>query len=199
MSFGFTSCVEEVRVVLKKAQENRILIFAAMSNHGIYKDAAWPARTAEDAIGIHSCNELGKTSSDFTPRHVTDNRNFMVVGEGIRAHQLTAKGGGYMSVEGTSFATPVAVSMAALILSFADQWNSQDIRKEYVDNGLDPTKLNSTWGMRNILREISKRSGKYSWIDPQLLWIGYLSMKDEPQGMREQGWRVIWSALCQGP
>jgi len=195
MSFGFARCVKEVRTVLKKAQEKEILIFAAMANHGIYANAAWPADTAADAIGIHSCEELGKSSSAFTPQPVDDNRNFMVIGEGITAHQLTAKGGGFRTVEGTSFATPVAVSMAAMILSFVNQARSQDIRRMYEENGLDLKDLKSTLGMRNILREISKQSGRYSWIDPQLLWRGYLSMKDEPWGMREEGWRVICTAL----
>ena len=55
MSFGFDKPNAEVEGALKRAESNNILIFAAMSNDGALKRAAWPARDPELAIGIHSC------------------------------------------------------------------------------------------------------------------------------------------------
>jgi hypothetical protein len=199
MSFGFDVCVDDVRNVLKKARDGGIIVFAAMSNNGRHRRAAWPARTAEDAIGIHSCEVMGKTSSDFTPDPVPENRNFMVVGEKIIAHQLTAKGGGFTSVEGTSFATPVAVSMAAMILGFANQEQSADVRDKCKESGLGVENLRSKWGMRNVLYEISDKLGGYSWITPQLIWSRCLFTRNDYQQTREEGWRVICTALHEGP
>lgn len=121
MSFGFRDYNRQIDLALNRAKENNILVFAAMGNGGIYEGAAWPARVMDDAIGIHSCDESGRTGLELTSAVVADNPNFMVVGETFPAHWPTQKGGGFRSVEGTSFATPIAVAMAALILAFANQ------------------------------------------------------------------------------
>lgn len=196
MSLGFAKHSPKVQNALKEAQGAGIIIFAAMANHGAYKDAAWPARTAQDAIGIHSCEEMGDPSK-FTPLPVSYNRNFMVVGEGIMAHKM---GGGFECVEGTSFATPIAASMAAMILAFVNQQRCEDIRKRYEEEmGLEVQQLRSMWGMGNILRSISKQKGEYLWIHPELLWRDSLPVRDQTQHDREKGWTAIWTALSQGP
>jgi hypothetical protein len=194
MSFGFDDYMDEVGNALEKARDAGIIVFAAMSNTGRHRRAAWPARTAENAIGIHSCGVMGKNPSDFTPDPIKDNHNFMVVGEAITAHQLTAKGGGFTTVDGTSFATPVAVSMAALILGFANQAACKKLEKPY-----NVGRLRSKWGMRNVLYEISKESGDYSWIRPVLLWHQCFFGENEHQFIREWGLTTICTALEQGP
>ena len=54
----------------------------------------------------------------------------IVFGENLASHWPTAKGGGLRTGSGTSFATPVAVAIAALILAFVNQDISEDHRKK---------------------------------------------------------------------
>lgn len=197
MSFGFDNFDLKVDEALRLARNQSILIFAAMANEGMYKPAAWPARKSDDVIGIHSCVEMGKVSSRFTPQCVEGNSNFMVVGEGIIAHWPTAKGGGFRPVEGTSFATPVAVSMAALILAFANQKRCRKLWEENKKK-VRVEELGSNSGMRRVLQEISELStDKYLWIDPMLLWARFPEDGEDNtvEAMREHGWKVIRRAL----
>jgi subtilisin family serine protease len=200
LSFGFDNTNNEVDVALQSAKKNNILVFAAMSNEGIYRKPAWPARAARDAIGIHSCTHDGKTSSGFTPMPIGDgNKDFMVVGENIPAHWLTAKGGGFRIVEGTSFATPVAVAMAALIVAFVNQvrrpcWTIREESELKI-------RLETLWengGMIKVLELASqKTSDNYSWISPNLLWRTFPE-DDEPDTVetsRAHGWKIIRRAL----
>ncbi|KAK3940187.1 peptidase S8/S53 domain-containing protein [Diplogelasinospora grovesii] len=124
MSFGFPEVVTEIQDALKRAQGKGILIFAAAGNGGMYTMPHWPAGDSTIAIGINSCDVYGRKST-FTPWPIADNPNFMVIGEGIMAHWPTTRPyigpnsiDGFGPVEGTSFATPVAVAMAAIILEF---------------------------------------------------------------------------------
>ena len=197
MSFGFRRADHEVDEALKSARDKGILVFAAMGNEGMYENAGWPARDSNVAIGIHSSVETGKRGSSFTPELVKKNSNFMVTGEGIIAHWLTAKGGGFRPVEGTSFATPIAVAMAALILAFANQKLCGDLRKK---SGKQ-VKVEELWqiqGMSKMLEAISKKSTDgYLWINPKLLWAEYSDDGDEDTvvAVREHGWKVIRTAL----
>lgn len=197
MSFGFDESDPELDEALRLAQSKDILIFAAMANEGIYKAAAWPARDSDNTIGIHSCAEMGKTSSPFTPKPSHERLDFMVLGENIFAHWLTGKGGGFRPVEGTSFATPVAVSMAALILAFTNQKVCRKLREE-TEKKVRVKDLGSNRGMRRLLRAISEVStDRYLWINPMLLWATFPEegAEDTPGAMREHAWRVIHRAL----
>jgi hypothetical protein len=170
MSFGFNERNPVVKAALRKARDTSI-VFAAMSNEGGFKRAAWPARDEDLAIGIHSSNEEGTEGSRFTPRAVDGCRNFMVVGEEIFTHWPSAKGGGFRGCSGTSFATPVAVAMAALILAFVHQRRPKEERDEY---SRISEELREISGMKKVLRRISNQSKDgYLWINPELLWGGF--------------------------
>ncbi|OTA82501.1 hypothetical protein M434DRAFT_42330, partial [Hypoxylon sp. CO27-5] len=117
MSFGYDSAPEEVEEALERARQNKIVVFAAMSNGGSLKEPTWPAREAIYSIGIHSCDGNG-TRSGFTPLSRPSADNFMTTGENVVTHWPKEKGGPFRLDNGTSFATPVAVAMAALILAF---------------------------------------------------------------------------------
>ncbi|KAI9652610.1 MAG: hypothetical protein M1821_008357 [Bathelium mastoideum] len=197
MSFGFDNVNLKVDEALRLAQTQGILIFAAMANGGIYEKAAWPGRVSNDAIGIHSCVDMGKTSSSFTAMPVERDSNFMVIGENIIAHWPKAKGGGFRPVEGTSFATPVAVSIAALILAFANQGRCRKLREESEKKvRVEELRVNS--GMRRVLEAISEKSTDgYLWINPKLLWAKFPEdgEEDTAEAMREHGWKLIREAL----
>lgn len=205
MSFGFDYVEGEVLEVfeaLKRAQsitrKKKTVVFAAMSNEGMGKKAAWPARDSSDAIGVHSCNWEGTQRSSFTPRHIPRNSNFMVVGEDIPVHQLQAKGGGFCLASGTSFSTPIAVSMAALIMGFVNQKRCKKERQE-TEKLVRLDALWETWGMIRMLEKISEENidnAGYSWIDPKLLWKDYRDRPGSTNEMaRAHAWRVIQEAL----
>jgi hypothetical protein len=209
LSFGFDDSDQTVHSALKKAQSKRILIFAAMANGGVHEKAAWPAKS-DLAIGIHSCVDLGARSSTFTPKPVTSppNYNFMVIGERIPAFGLIAESRGDCYVEGTSFATPVAVAMAALILAFANQTRCRIPREEcgrkLKKRGVHWRDLWLNEGMRRVLEAISVKSadGGYLSISHNLLWKEYRDERDTDedsmgtnQAMRDHGWKVILDAL----
>jgi Subtilase family len=196
MSLGFEDKNTEVQEALELANEKNILVFAAMSNEGMHKPAAWPAKDLKLCVGIHSCTVGGNSHSDFTARPVDQNPNFMVVGEKIPIHRLTSKGGGFCMGNGTSFATPVAVSMGALILTFVEQKRCLKNKKSLPRSAhLDD--LRQAWGMASLFNRASNHLDyrinlSYSLVEPELLWAG--NRVDGPAS-REHAWGIIASAL----
>ncbi|KAI1373580.1 peptidase S8/S53 domain-containing protein [Hypoxylon crocopeplum] len=192
MSFGYKWFNKDVREALSRARHNNIVVFAAMSNGGIFEPASWPAREAEYAIGIHSCDNDGKRSG-FTAPPAPDNPNFMVVGENIVTHRPKAKGGGFKLDDGTSFATPVAASMAALILAFVEQ----KICKMERRRAQELVVLEDLYGHRMalLLKSISTLDDpRYLLIHPKLLWKDCRAGESKEQ-CRSRAWDVIKKAL----
>lgn len=207
MSFGFKNPSLALKKALKEARANMILIFSAMSNDGNNRreGAAWPARDSSLSIGIHSCREGGTKSSDFTPPSVPHSPNFMVVGEDVITHWPDAKGGGFRLDSGTSFATPVAVAMAGLILGFSWQRACKKERAELEARGLvDLKELQENEGMSNVLllcKPVMNRveNQEFSYIHPLLLWEGFDSRftDDTLENRRKHAWVVIRDGLSQ--
>ncbi|KAI0137788.1 ankyrin [Hypoxylon sp. NC0597] len=198
MSFGYDSAPEEVEEALKRAQQNKILVFAAMSNGGSLKEPKWPAREEIYAIGIHSCDGNG-TKSGFTPLSRLSADNFMTTGENVVTHWPKEKGGPFRLDNGTSFATPVAVAMAALIFAFVEQKVCK-IQRAKAQELVKLEKLHENHGMRALLRSISSSNANpgYHTIWPELLWIDLhirYKMTKEKDKCREHAWNVIENAL----
>ncbi|KAI0885920.1 ankyrin [Annulohypoxylon maeteangense] len=201
MSFGYEYSPGIVREALKRAQKERIVVFAAMSNGGSYQKSTWPAREEACAIGIHSCDENG-TKSGFTPLPNLNTDNFMVVGDNVLTHWPMIKGNSFRLDSGTSFAAPVAASMAALILAFVEQSICKGHRRKAQEligeEVLDELRENS--GMIRLLKSVSfpgPDSG-YLLIHPQLLWKDLqfsLRKSKDPSKCREHAWDVIVNAL----
>jgi subtilisin family serine protease len=202
MSFGFRYQHGAVRTALRTARDKKILVFAAMSNDGNNnpEGAAWPARDPSLTIGVHSCREGGRKTSDFTPPHVPFDHNFMVVGEKVVTHWPEAKGGGFRVGDGTSFATPVVTAMAALILAFQRQRMCKKERAEAA-KFIVLEELQEIAGMKKVLRLVSHpgENERYSYIHPRLLWKGFnlIGIPEETilQKRREHAWNVIREAL----
>lgn len=120
--------------------------------------------------------------------------NFMVIGEDIPVHRAVSHGGGFKPCSGTSFATPVAVAMAALILSFVRQKRCTEERNRLEDQ---IAALYEISGMRKVLRKISSPvgNGRYYWIHPQLLWKDFRPQFEAEEGRRAYAWRILREAL----
>lgn len=201
LSFGFSSRPRDpaLKYALRKAAACHILVFAAMSNGGNDEPhgAAWPANDGSLTIGIHSCARQGRRFSDFTPRPVVDSCNFMVEGEQVWTHWPEAKGGGFRSAKGTSFATPVAVSMAALILAFERQHLCKKDREE-TEQFVDLDELRELNGMSRVLRKVSVSEDKYHYIYPRLLWNDLdQDLEGDRNKVRKHAWDIIRKALSR--
>ncbi|KAI3323848.1 ankyrin [Xylariaceae sp. AK1471] len=208
ISLGFKQPDGNIRRKAQEAKEAGILIFAAMSNSGNYPDEPdWPARDFATTIGIHSCKPKGTFPSEFTPPAIPGNPNFMVAGEAIIVHKFPYPAGAsspraverFELAAGTSYATPVATSMAALILAFVRQDLCRPLRRQARKNGLDVTALlRDHHYMAGLFKEIAKPTGDYLWISPELLWKGFQPPADGkgvPRAGREYAWDIICKAL----
>lgn len=132
------------------AKREKIVVFAATSNEGIHKRVAWPAKDINYAIGIHSSTESGTAASSIP----FSGANLMVVGENILSQWPTANGGGFRTCSGTSFATPVAAAIGALVLSFVWQQTCEQGRKA-ADASMLLNDIRSNHGMAKVLEGMS--------------------------------------------
>lgn len=202
MSFGFSFRLRgHLKDALKRARQANILVFAAMSNDGNNSPygAAWPASDSSITLGIHSSQEGGRRSSGFTPPPALASHNFMVPGERVITHWPESKGGGYRLDDGTSYATPVAVAMAALILGFTRQHMCKREREE-TQGLVDLDEMREVGGMGRVLQRISvpDETGGYSYIHPRLLWKDFNPALDGDRGrMRKHAWDIIQDALSR--
>ncbi|KAK4167802.1 peptidase S8/S53 domain-containing protein [Cladorrhinum sp. PSN259] len=207
LSLGFRdislSQLSEVRDAPKKAQDSNIVVFAATSNAGAHQPIAWPANDAQYAIGIHSCNDSGTLRSSFTAPPSQNGTNFMVVGESILSQLTTSQGGGFRTWTGSSFATPVATAIGALILTYVRQ---KVLEQEKVEaesqlgaGGLDQLRTNA--GMIKILKSFSTLTeGQYWSLSPKLFWGHQLytphsDPNRDAQEAKDHAWRMITKAL----
>ncbi|KAI1418456.1 ankyrin [Hypoxylon sp. FL1857] len=198
MSFGYDSAPAEVEEALSRASQSKIVVFAAMSNGGGFEEARWPARNERYAIGVHSCDENG-TKSGFTPLPTPNADNFMITGENVVTHWPRSKGGHFRIDDGTSFATPVAVASAALILAFVEQKMCK-IQRTKAEKLVRLGKLRENYWMSTLLKSISSLEVNpgYHTMRPELLWkdlpIRYKISKEKDK-CREYAWSVIENAL----
>lgn len=202
MSCGFLSSHQDVEDALERAKNARIVTFTAMCNAGnnLQRVAAWPARKPSLTIGIHSCrDDLGMDRSSFTPPAVRNSDNFMAVGEGIITHWPEFKGGKFRIAGGTSFATPVATAMAALVLAFVFQKKCKKQREDVELKFGGKNLILKTENMAALLHQISKKAGDYRYIHPSLLWEDFNArvkgVEDTPDERMKHAWEIIRRAL----
>ncbi|KIW33855.1 uncharacterized protein PV07_00671 [Cladophialophora immunda] len=162
MSFGFRDASPIIDDELKKAINQDILVFAAASNAGGNLPRSYPA-FRDQVFGIHSTDGRGNPSK-FNPTPLKDG-NFSTVGELIDSAWPSKDRMGSSAVSvfstrrmsGTSFATPVAVSIVALLLDYFGQ-NMQD--------EVTILKMKEFNGMRRILALISNERQGFNYMNP---------------------------------
>jgi major intracellular serine protease len=133
MSLGAPSPVQEVRKAIQHALSKNVVCFVAAGNAGVTKEIFYPANYPE-TIAIGSIDENFKRSS-FS--NTGENLDFMAPGGKIFS---TVPDNWYAVLSGTSMATPFAVGVAALVLS-------------YVRNKGSKTKLESNVDYINVFKE----------------------------------------------
>jgi hypothetical protein len=120
MSFGFpewTQDVQGIKTAIKDASNADILIFCAASNGGVSGDIAFPANQNE-VICVNSANGQG-TPSEFNPGEAKPGQNLCALGEDVKSSWPTHYNLGLQRKSGTSFATPIAAALAAVVLDYA--------------------------------------------------------------------------------
>lgn len=121
---GFSHMIpgyDEVEKAIEKAYAKDVLIFAAASNGGGNNGRAYPARE-KLVFCIHSTDARGNRSK-FSPTAEDRKQNFATIGEAVESLWRTSSGESDEKAvrvkSGTSFATPIAASIAAFLLLYA--------------------------------------------------------------------------------
>jgi hypothetical protein len=160
LSFGFPTGIRKLRHEIDKAIHRNKIVFAAASNDGGNAARAYPA-SQDGVICVHSADGLGNVSP-FNPTALKGTHNFCFVGENIEAawpSSTPSKLGGLRRMSGTSFATPVAVAVAAFMIGFVS-----NKMPEHINWGIP---LKSSEGIKAIFHAISeRRNGQYDLVNP---------------------------------
>jgi len=111
----------DVQHAIDRAHSARVLIFAAASNGGDNTDRAYPARDS-NVFCIHSTNAMGNRS-EFSLTAEKYTHNFATIGEAVESfwpkHLCKPDEDAVKVKSGTSYATPIAASIAAFLLLYA--------------------------------------------------------------------------------
>ncbi|CZR58257.1 uncharacterized protein PAC_08148 [Phialocephala subalpina] len=160
LSFGFDSVhyPDNMGAEIHKCLNDGIIVFASASNDGAAEGArTYPAKY-QRVICVYSASWLGKVpdKSPGTEGH----ENFCTVGEDVRPKWPSKDpedAAGLQYKSGSSYATPVALSIAAFMIGY--------IRKRWPDHPwvAEPC---SPEGIATIFELMSKKIDGYDWISP---------------------------------
>lgn len=168
LSFGFPTFhgrLQPILDALLKARTRKVLLFAAAGNEGGNQGVFWPAKLL-DVIRINAADRYGNAAG-FNP---TDGarRRICTLGEAVPSCELDTKNNNeVVHRSGTSFATPIAVAIAAIVLGFIDDTGDLGVPEDF--ERLKP-RLRTRSGMESILCETcvlqrEERAG-FSYITP---------------------------------
>jgi subtilisin family serine protease len=126
MSFGYPTNqidgYQELERAILYAHSKHVLMFAAASNSGANQDRAYPARDAH-VICVHSTDSNGNRSK-FSPTALRHDANIATIGEAVQSSWPVGKCDLVLNPDcvqcksGTSYATPIAVGIAAFLLQY---------------------------------------------------------------------------------
>lgn len=144
---------------IKYAFYRDVIMFAAASNDGGNKDIAYPANQHSMVICINATTGLGKSSS-FTPSRNIRTKSFAILGELIEsAWPCPSARDKKECKSGTSYATPIAVAVAATLLQYV-RWQLPETKHAVT------TRLRSCDGMKAMLAAMSEERDGYSYVVP---------------------------------
>jgi hypothetical protein len=176
LSFGFgkTGTPDKIQKEIENCVNAGIIVFASASNDGGNRPRTYPGNYGR-VLCVHSATGMGDGSSFSPTPEETDTKkhNFSAVGECVKSYwplkdpnAADAASKKYKYMSGTSFATPVAVSIAAFMVGY--------IQKNMPDHEWNVEPL-SPGGMQTIFRMMSKENKRdgYDWISPQWFFLKY--------------------------
>lgn len=151
---------------LEHAKRKKVTVFAAASNSGNRGKVAFPASKSDAVICVNSYNGDCEISGFSPPPKPFD--KFSILGECVKSTWLQAddsvtkdsEGAAWKYETGTSMATAILASVAALILQFG---------REHGVN-LQYNALESPSGIRQVLSNMSEHGGKYDIVLPWLIF-----------------------------
>jgi hypothetical protein len=155
MSFGWQFDDDDVEDALYAAQKAGVLLFASVGNFGALSslNILYPA-SSPHVIAVDAADGLGEPASFNSSTETGDIKTrFTAPGQGMQGYN-----GSY--VNGTSYASPIAAGIAALVLEFAQQTPlSGDTVIKY---------LRKTKGMVWIFNKMSmqKTNPKFKFLAP---------------------------------
>lgn len=208
MAFGYPeierdmSRFSEMERAIRDAHRDDVILFAAASNHGAQRAAAFPA-SMNEVICINSANGGGVQSS-FNPQTFHADRTFSVLGEQVKppvlGRQVTPNENQPQNprMSGTSTAVTIAAGVAGVVLYLVK--TSRSSKEGRVEAA--KTRAKSMQGMCLILRWLSskrdERQAGGEWIVP---WhrMDCLSSNDYSENMsdREPVRREIFRDLAR--
>ncbi|UQC76374.1 uncharacterized protein CLUP02_17887 [Colletotrichum lupini] len=133
LSFGFPHHVKGIRDAINDAvhhKDGAITILAAANNDGFNSWEMFPANLGDKVISIRGTNEDGAFDPRFNPPMSSSESVFGTLGVDVHSdwigHELSR------SMSGCSVATPIALSIAVMVLKYAsnrtDHFSPQDLR-----------------------------------------------------------------------
>ncbi|KAK4167718.1 hypothetical protein QBC43DRAFT_203038 [Cladorrhinum sp. PSN259] len=165
MSFGYRNpgASDQIKKEIERCLNDGIIVFASASNDGGNGSRTYPAKY-DRVLCVHSATGQGERSG-FNPTPESGESNYAVLGECINSswplqHPLSGDRNSRV-MSGTSFATPVAVAIAAFMVGY--------IEKKLSNYGwnVDPR---SPEGMQKIFRLMAVQRDNYDWISPDLFF-----------------------------
>lgn len=163
MSFGFPSLTEDlecIRSAILHAHAQNVVLFAAARNSGGLQRVAYPAAQSE-VICVRSSDGHGNASLFNPSTEGGSEIEFSVVGEAVLSSWA---GGPARRMSGTSFATPVAAGIAAIVMDYLAQksrtWDAGDA--QYVAK-----RIRSKRGVEEVfLKHLSTKRGDFNFLCP---------------------------------
>lgn len=171
MSFGFEKKHPKIYEAIKYAFNKDVVMLAAASNDGKNPvlPIAYPARQLGMVICINSADASGNKSR-YNPPAEASCDNFSILGENVSSTwpsgssqypNTQGDGGNRKRLSGTSVATPIAASVAILIMQY---------KRLYTDQIQGHRDLESYSGIRQIFARMtldkSSKGGSFDYIRP---------------------------------
>jgi hypothetical protein len=151
MSFGWPHEIEEIESALRLAQDSGILLFASASNDGLLgnRNILFPS-SSKYVTTVDAADGLGEPAAFNTPMRGTDIKvRFTAPGDGILGFAGNP-------INGSSYSSPIAAGIAALVLEFASQTPLAG------DNAIQF--LRKTDGMQTVLRMMQDQKIEASFM-----------------------------------